>query len=115
MPQQRNPVPAQGIGSGFIISADGYVLTNAHVVSQASEVVVKLNDRREFSAKVIGFDKGSDVALIKIPATNLPVVHFGDPAKLRPGQWAIAIGSPFGFDSSVTAAPPSGSERRVAA
>jgi serine protease Do len=95
--------PAHGIGSGFIISADGYVLTNAHVVADASEVTVRLTDRREFRAKVIGVDKRSDVALIKIPATGLPVVRFGDPANIRPGQWAIAIGSPFGFDNSVTA------------
>ncbi len=83
--------------------SDGYVLTNAHVVADASEVTVKLTDRREFAAKVIGVDKRSDVALIKIPATNLPSVHFGDSARLRPGQWAIAIGSPFGFENSVTA------------
>ncbi len=105
MPNQgpdRMP-PSHGIGSGFIISSDGYVLTNAHVVADASEVTVKLSDRREFAAKVIGVDKGSDVALIKIPATGLQVVHFGDPSRLRPGQWAIAIGSPFGFESSVTA------------
>jgi serine protease Do len=101
--QPRQMPPSRGIGSGFIVSTDGYVLTNAHVVADASVVRVKLNDRREFDAKVIGIDKGTDIALIKIPATNLPVVHFGDPAKIRPGQWAIAIGSPFGFESSVTA------------
>jgi serine protease Do len=95
--------PSHGIGSGFIVSADGYVLTNAHVVADASEVTVKLTDRREFAAKVIGVDKRSDVALIKIAATGLPFVHFGDPTKIRPGQWAIAIGSPFGFENSVTA------------
>jgi serine protease Do len=102
-PRAENAPPSRGIGSGFIVSADGYVLTNAHVVADASEVIVRLNDRREFAAKVIGVDKGSDVALIKIPATGLPVVRFGDPSKIRPGQWAIAIGSPFGFESSVTA------------
>jgi serine protease Do len=104
--QQPNPEhspPSKGIGSGFIISADGYVLTNAHVVADASEVIVTLTDRREFAAKVIGVDKRSDVALIKIAATNLPSVRFGDSTRLRPGQWAIAIGSPFGFDNSVTA------------
>jgi serine protease Do len=104
--QGQNPEhmpPSHGIGSGFIISSDGYVLTNAHVVADASEVTVKLTDRREFAAKVIGVDKRSDVALIKIRASGLPVVHFGDPARIRPGQWAIAIGSPFGFDNSVTA------------
>ena len=103
MPSPERQPPSKGIGSGFIISPDGYVLTNAHVVADASEVTVKLTDRREFAAKVIGVDKRSDVALIKIPATNLPSVHFGDSSRLRPGQWAIAIGSPFGFENSVTA------------
>ena len=103
MPSPEHAPPAHGIGSGFIVSPDGYVLTNAHVVADASEVTVKLTDRREFRAKVIGVDKRSDVALIKIPGTDFPIVHFGDPAKLRPGQWAIAIGSPFGFENSVTA------------
>ena len=103
MPSPEHMPPAHGIGSGFIVSPDGYVLTNAHVVADASEVTVKLTDRREFRAKVVGVDKRSDVALIKISATGLPVVRFGDPTKLRPGQWAIAIGSPFGFDNSVTA------------
>jgi len=106
--QQQQPgpdraPPSHGVGSGFIVSADGYVLTNAHVVADASEVTVTLTDRREFIAKVIGIDKASDVALIKIAATGLPTVRFGDPSKLRPGQWAIAIGSPFGFENSVTA------------
>jgi serine protease Do len=99
---ERAP-PSKGLGSGFIVSPDGYILTNAHVVSDASEVTVTLTDRREFSAKVVGIDKASDVALIKIAATGLPIVRFGDPSKLRPGQWAIAIGSPFGFENSVTA------------
>src|ERR1700678_817992 len=98
----RTP-PSRGVGSGFIVSPDGYVLTNAHVVADASEVTVTLTDRREFAAKVVGIDKASDVALIKIAATGLPTVRFGDPAKLRPGQWAIASGSPFGFENSVTA------------
>jgi serine protease Do len=106
--QQQQPgpdraPPSHGVGSGFIVSSDGYVLTNAHVVADASEVTVTLTDRREFAAKVIGIDKASDVALIKIAATGLPTVRFGDPSKLRPGQWAIAIGSPFGFENSVTA------------
>jgi serine protease Do len=103
MPSPEHMPPAHGIGSGFIITPDGYVLTNAHVVADASEVTVKLTDRREFRAKVIGVDKRSDVALIKIPASGLPTVRFGDPARIRPGQWAIAIGSPFGFENSVTA------------
>jgi serine protease Do len=103
MPRPEHAPPGHGIGSGFIVSADGYVLTNAHVVADASEVTVKLTDRREFAAKVIGVDKRSDVALIKIAATGLPFVHFGDPSRIKPGQWAIAIGSPFGFENSVTA------------
>ncbi len=103
MPGPDHTPPSRGIGSGFIVSSDGYVLTNAHVVADASEVTVKLTDRREFAAKVIGVDKRSDVALIKIAGTGLPFVHFGDPSKVRPGQWAIAIGSPFGFENSVTA------------
>ncbi len=95
--------PARGEGSGFIVSADGYILTNAHVVDEAAEVTVKLTDRREFTAKVVGLDKRSDVAVLKIDAKDLPTVRIGDPAKLRAGEWVIAIGSPFGFDNSVTA------------
>ncbi|WP_126445493.1 DegQ family serine endoprotease [Sulfuricystis multivorans] len=93
----------RSLGSGFIISADGYILTNAHVVEGADEVIVKLTDKREFKAKVIGADKRTDVALIKIEARNLPVVTLGDPSKLRVGEWVVAIGSPFGFENSVTA------------
>ena len=103
LPAPGHAPPMKGIGSGFIVSPDGYVLTNAHVVSDASEVTVKLTDRREFVAKVIGVDKRSDVALIKIAATGLPTVHFGDSSHLKPGQWVVAIGSPFGFENSVTA------------
>jgi serine protease Do len=113
MPSPERTPPSHGIGSGFIISSDGYVLTNAHVVADASEVTVKLTDRREFAAKVIGVDKRSDVALIKIAATGLPFVHFGDPTKIRPGQWAIAIGSPFGFENSVTAGVVSATGRTL--
>jgi serine protease Do len=113
MPGPDHAPPSHGIGSGFIVSPDGYVLTNAHVVADASEVTVKLTDRREFAAKVIGVDKRSDVALIKIAATGLPFVHFGDPAKIRPGQWAIAIGSPFGFENSVTAGVVSATGRTL--
>ncbi len=93
----------RSLGSGFIISADGYILTNAHVVDAADEVLVKLTDKRELKAKVIGADKRTDVALIKIEANNLPVVRLGDPSKLRVGEWVVAIGSPFGFESTVTA------------
>src|SRR3546814_16967703 len=84
------------MGSGFIISPDGYVLTNHHVVDGADEVTVKLSDGREFTAKVVGSDEQSDVALLKIPATGLPALRIGDYNALKPGQWAIAIGSPFG-------------------
>src|SRR3546814_10483838 len=90
------------MGSGFIISPDGYVLTNHHVVDGANEVKVKLSDGREFTAKVVGSDEQSDVALLKIPATGLPALRIGDSDVLKPGQWAIAIGSPFGLDHSVT-------------
>ena len=102
-----NPGPREfqnnSLGSGFIISADGYILTNAHVVEAADEINVKLNDKREFKAKVIGSDKRTDIALIKIDATGLPAVKFGDPNRLKVGEWVIAIGSPFGFENSVTA------------
>src|SRR3984885_3327831 len=111
MPAPGHTPPMKGIGSGFIVSPDGYVLTNAHVVSDASEVTVKLTDRREFVAKVIGVDKRSDVALIKIAATGLPTVHFGDSSRLKPGQWVVAIGSPFGFENSVTAGVVSATAR----
>ncbi|MFZ9304083.1 MAG: Do family serine endopeptidase [Steroidobacteraceae bacterium] len=92
-----------GEGSGFIVSSDGYILTNAHVVDEAEEVTVRLTDRREFIAKIIGLDKPTDVAVLKIEAQSLPVVRIGDPSKLRPGEWVLAIGSPFGFDNSATA------------
>ena len=96
-PQQR------GVGSGFILSADGYVMTNAHVVDGADEVIVTLADKREFKAKTIGADKRSDVALVKIEASGLPSVRLGDASKLKVGEWVIAIGSPFGLESTVTA------------
>lgn len=91
------------MGSGFIISPDGYVLTNHHVVDDADSVTVKLTDRREFKAKVVGTDEPSDIALLKIDASNLPALRIGDSNKLKPGQWAVAIGSPFNLDHSVTA------------
>ena len=96
-------VPVHGQGSGFIVSADGVVLTNAHVVTGASEVTVKLTDRREFSAKVVGADPMTDIAVLRIDAKDLPTVRLGNPAELRPGDWVIAIGSPFGFENSVSA------------
>lgn len=93
----------RSLGSGFIVSADGYVLTNAHVVEGADEIIVKLTDKREFRARLMGADPRSDVALLKIEASGLPKVTLGDPARLRVGDWVVAIGSPFGFENSVTA------------
>lgn len=93
----------KSLGSGFVVSSDGYILTNAHVVEAADEITVRLTDKREFKARVIGADKRTDIALIKIQAANLPTVHLGDPNQLRVGEWVVAIGSPFGFDNSVTA------------
>jgi serine protease Do len=101
---ERAPRPeSRSLGSGFVISQDGYVLTNAHVVEGADEITVKFTDKREFKAKVIGADRRTDIALIKIDATGLPAVRFGDPSKLKVGEWVLAIGSPFGFDNTVTA------------
>ena len=104
-PSGSGPQEYQGhsLGSGFIISDDGYIFTNAHVVDNADEVTVKLTDKREFKAKVIGIDRRSDVALLKINATGLPKVEIGDPSNLKVGEWVAAIGSPFGFENSVTA------------
>jgi len=102
-PGQPREYKSRSLGSGFIISADGHIMTNAHVVDGADEVLIRLTDKREFKAKVLGSDKRSDVALIKIEASNLPVAKLGDPSKLKVGEWVIAIGSPFGFESSVTA------------
>ena len=93
----------KSLGSGFVINGDGYILTNAHVVDGADEVTVRLTDKREFKAKIIGTDKRTDVALLKIDANGLPVVKLGEPAQLKVGEWVVAIGSPFGFDNSVTA------------
>lgn len=102
-PQVPRDQESQSLGSGFIIDSDGYILTNAHVVDSADKITVRLTDKREFKAKVIGADKRTDVALLKIEATGLPKVSRGDPALLKVGEWVLAIGSPFGFDSSVTA------------
>jgi serine protease Do len=93
----------RSLGSGFILSEDGYLLTNAHVVAGADEVTVRLFDKREFSAQVVGADKRTDVALLKIEAKGLPFARLGDPEKLRVGEWVVAIGSPFGLESTVTA------------
>ncbi len=111
--QQRNSPPAHGTGSGFIVSPDGYILTNAHVVSSAETVTVRLTDRREYQAKVVGQDERTDVAVIKIDAQNLPVVKIGDPRLLKPGQWVVAIGSPFNFDNSATAGIVSATARSL--
>ena len=94
---------AKSLGSGFIISTDGFVITNNHVVKDADEVIVRLSDRREFKAKIIGTDAYSDIALLKIDADDLPVVKIGDSNKLKVGEWVLAIGSPFGFEHTVTA------------
>jgi serine protease Do len=101
VPQPEQPV--QGQGSGFIIGGDGIVLTNAHVVRDADEITVKLTDRREFRAKLLGADPATDVAVLRIEAKDLPTVRLGDPSRVRVGDWVVAIGSPFGFENSVTA------------
>jgi serine protease Do len=111
-PQERGP--ARGMGSGFIVSPDGVILTNAHVVADADEVTVKLTDKREFKAKVVGLDKLTDVAVLRIDAGNLPVLRLGDPARTRVGEWVVAIGSPFGFENSVTAGIVSAKSRSLA-
>lgn len=100
---QQPDTPMRGQGSGFIVSSDGVILTNAHVVRGAKEVTVKLNDRREFRAKVLGADPKTDVAVLKIDASGLPTVKLGQTSQLRVGDWVLAIGSPFGFENSVTA------------
>jgi serine protease Do len=112
MPRGNQP-PVRGEGSGFIVSPDGYILTNAHVVENADEVTVKTTDRREYTAKVVGVDAKTDVAVLKIDASNLPTVRLGDPQKLRPGEWVVAIGSPFGFENSVTAGIVSATARAM--
>jgi serine protease Do len=99
----RGPLRPFGLGSGFIVSPDGFIVTNAHVVENAEEITVRLTDKREFKAKVIGADTRSDVAVIKIEAASLPTVKIGDMSKLRVGEWVVAIGSPFGFANTVTA------------
>lgn len=112
----RNPPEAgeeqpRGVGSGFILTADGFVMTNAHVVEGADEVIVTLTDKREFKAKIIGADKRTDVAVVKIEATGLPAVKLGDVSRLRVGEWVMAIGSPFGLDNTVTAGIVSAKQR----
>jgi serine protease Do len=109
-PQQEEIQP-RGVGSGFILTSDGFVMTNAHVVEGADEVIVTLTDSREFKAKIIGSDKRSDVAVVKIEATGLPAVKIGDVSRLKVGEWVMAIGSPFGLDNTVTAGIVSAKQR----
>nr|WP_295773037.1 DegQ family serine endoprotease [Rhodoferax sp.] len=113
-PQQEEDQP-RGVGSGFILTADGYIMTNAHVVEGADEVLVTLTDKREFKAKIIGSDKKSDVAVVKIEATGLPAVKVGDVSRLRVGEWVMAIGSPFGLENTVTAGIVSAKQRETGA
>lgn len=108
-PQQEEQ--PRGVGSGFILTADGFIMTNAHVVDGADEVLVTLTDKREFKAKIIGTDKRSDVAVVKIEASGLPAVKVGDVGRLRVGEWVMAIGSPFGLENSVTAGIVSAKQR----
>ncbi len=108
-----NQPAVRGAGSGFVVSSDGYILTNTHVVANADEVTVRLTDRREYPAKVIGADERTDVAVIKINASNLPTVKLGDPSRIKPGQWVVAIGSPFGFENTVTSGIISATSRTV--
>ena len=113
-PRQNHPQQEEqprGVGSGFILTADGFIMTNAHVVDGADEVLVTLTDKREFKAKIIGNDKRSDVAVVKIEATGLPAVKVGDVGRLRVGEWVMAIGSPFGLENSVTAGIVSAKQR----
>jgi serine protease Do len=106
-------VPRQGVGSGFIVESNGTILTNAHVVEGADEVRVRLADRREFKGKVVGADKPSDIAVVKIDANGLPTVKLGDPRSVRVGEWVLAIGSPFGFENTVTAGIVSATSRSL--
>jgi serine protease Do len=115
-PQFRLPEGEQirhGQGSGFIVSADGLILTNAHVVAGAREVTVRLTDKREFPARVVGIDRPTDIAVLRIDARDLPTIPLGDPAETRVGEWVLAIGSPFGFDNSVTAGIVSAKSRSL--
>jgi len=111
IPQPQQPM--HGLGSGFIVRSDGVILTNAHVVDGASDVMVKLSDRREFKAKVVGVDKQTDIAVLKIAAKGLPTVKLGDSKSVRVGQWVLAIGSPYGFENTVTAGIVSATSRAL--
>ena len=113
MPDPQDRGPTRGVGSGFILSADGLILTNAHVVDDADEVTVKLTDKREFTAKVLGVDKTDDIAVLKIAARDLPYVRIGDPKTTKVGEWVVAIGQPFGFENTVTAGIVSAKSRSL--
>jgi serine protease Do len=113
-PRRNSPQPEEqprGVGSGFILSGDGFIMTNAHVVEDADELIVTLPDKREFKAKVVGADKRTDVAVVKIDATGLPAVRIGDVSRLKVGEWVMAIGSPFGLENTVTAGIVSAKQR----
>ena len=110
-PQQDEEAQPRGVGSGFILTADGFVMTNAHVVEGAEEVIVTLTDKREYKARIVGADKRTDVAVVKIEATGLPAVKVGDVSRLKVGEWVMAIGSPFGLENSVTAGIVSAKQR----
>jgi len=113
MPTPPSDGPSRGVGSGFIVGADGVVLTNAHVVADADEVTVRLTDRREFKAKVLGSDRTTDVAVLKIDAKGLPMVRIGNPEATRVGEWVVAIGAPYGLDNTVTAGIVSAKSRAL--
>ena len=113
MPRPPADGPSQGVGSGFIVAADGVILTNAHVVANADEVTVRLTDKREFKAKVLGSDKTTDIAVLKIDAKDLPAVKIGDPDATRVGEWVVAIGAPYGLDNTVTSGIVSAKSRSL--
>ena len=108
---QDEEAQPKGVGSGFILSSDGFVMTNAHVVDGADQVMVTLPDKREFKARLVGLDKRTDVAVVKIEAMGLPAVKIGDVSRLKVGEWVMAIGSPFGLENSVTAGIVSAKQR----
>ena len=109
----RGSRPAPSFGSGFILTDDGYIMTNNHVISNADEITVTLSDQTELTAKLVGSDKRSDLALLKVEANNLPIVNIGTSEDLKLGEWVLAIGSPFGFDHTVTAGIVSGKKRNL--
>jgi serine protease Do len=106
-------VPVRALGSGFVLQEDGIILTNAHVVAYAQEVIVRLTDRREFKARILGSDRTTDIAVLKIEARNLPTIHMGNPSELKVGEWVLAIGSPYGFENTVTAGVVSATTRAL--